>query len=132
MGRQKRNQKIREEERGFRKLRVWQEAHELVKMVYRETKKFPKQELFCLTSQLRRAAISVPANVVEGYAYRSDKKLLQHLHIADGSLAEVEYYLILAEDLGFVGKEDYLELEEQRRKIGAYLTKFIKAIKQRS
>lgn len=110
-------------------MRVWQEAHGFVKMIYKVTEKFPKEELFSLTSQIRRAAISIPANIVEGYAYRSDKKLLQHLSIANGSLAEVEYYLMLAEDLGFLSQEEVLKLEDQRRKVGAYLTKFIKAIK---
>ena len=99
-------------------------------MIYRETKRFPKEELFCLTSQIRRAVISIPANIAEGYAYRSDKKLLQHLSIANGSLSEIEYYLELAGNLKFINEERYQELERQRRKIGAYLTKFIKAIKQ--
>lgn len=117
------------EEKGFRKLRVWQEAHEFVKMIYKATEKFPKEELFGLTSQIRRAVISIPANIVEGYAYRSNKKLLQYLNISSGSLAEVEYYLELAKDLGFFNEREYQELEDQRRKVGAYLTKFIKAIK---
>jgi len=117
-------------ETGFRKLRVWQEAHEFVKMMYKVTKKFPREELFCLTLQIRRAAISIPANIAEGYAYRSDKKLLQHLGIADGSLAEIEYYLELARDLGFLNNHQHQELEDQRRKVGAYLRKFIKAIKE--
>jgi four helix bundle protein len=91
-------------EKGFRKLRVWQEAHEFVRKVYKASEGFPKEELFCLTSQIRRAAISIPANIVEGYAYRSNRKLLQCLRIANGSLAEVEYYLELALDLKFLMK----------------------------
>jgi four helix bundle protein len=72
----------------------------------------------------------VPANIVEGYAYRSNKKLLQHLSIANGSLAEIEYYLELARDLQFLNDQEYQALEDQRRKVGAYLTNFIKTVKE--
>lgn len=118
-----------EEQKGFRKLRVWQEAHKFVLMIYKATERFPKDEFFCLTLQIRRAVISIPANIVEGYAYRSNKKLLQYLNIANGSLAEIEYYLELSLDLKYFDQKTYLDLEGQRQKIGAYLMKFIKVIK---
>lgn len=114
---------------GFKKLRVWQEAHEFTKMIYQKTANFPKEEMYGLTSQLRRAVVSVPANIVEGYAYRSNKKFLQFLDISHGSLAEVEYYLLLAQDLDFLSSKDYEILEEKRNKVGAYLTKFSQAVR---
>ena len=76
--------------KGFRKLLVWQRAHELVLQVYRFTEKFPKHELFGLTSQLRRAVVSVPANVAEGHAAGGKGQFGRYLDIAQGSLAEVE------------------------------------------
>ena len=116
--------------KGFKRLRVWEEAHEFTMMVYKTTVNFPREEKFGLTSQIRRAAFSVPANIVEGYAYHSQKKFLQFLGIANGSLAEVEYYLLLAKDLDFLPEKEYKDLEEKRAKIGAYLNKFKKAVRK--
>ncbi|MGB9591790.1 MAG: four helix bundle protein [Candidatus Kryptoniota bacterium] len=116
-------------EKGFRRLNIWQESHEFAIMVYKATEKFPKEEKFGLTSQIRRAAFSVPANIVEGYAYGSNKKFLQFLDIATGSLAETEYYLLLAKDLNFLEKREYGALEEKRAKVGAYLNKFKQAVR---
>ena len=76
--------------KGFRKLIVWQRSHELVLMVYDVTKSFPKHERFGLVSQMQRAAVSVPANIVEGYVLDTSAQFSRHLHIARGSLAEVE------------------------------------------
>lgn len=121
----------RDMKKGFRKLDVWQEAHEFVIIVYKNTAGFPREELFGLTSQIRRAVVSVTANIVEGYDDRSDKKFLQFLTIANGSLAEVEYYLLLAEELEYLSEEQYQCLEGKRAKVGAYLNKFTKAVKNR-
>jgi len=86
-------------EKGFRKLLVWQKAHQWVLLVYKLTENFPKHELFGLTSQMRRAAVSVAANMAEGYAAGGKGQFGRYLDIAQGSLAEVEYYLVLATDL---------------------------------
>lgn len=83
--------------RSFHDLEVWQKAMELAEEVYRITKDFPKEELFGLTSQMRRAATSVPANIAEGWARRGTKEFLQFLNIASGSLRELETYLLLAQ-----------------------------------
>jgi four helix bundle protein len=115
--------------KGFKKLQVWQEAHNLTLMIYKATVNFPKEEKFGLTVQLRRASFSVGANIVEGYAYYSNRRFLQFLDIARGSLAEVEYFLLLARDLKFLSEKQYKTLEEQRIKVGAYLNKFRKAVK---
>lgn len=117
-------------EKGFRRLNVWQEAHKFAIMVYKMTNKFPKEEKFGLTSQIRRAAFSVAANIVEGYAYHSNKKFLQFLDIASGSLAETEYYLLLVRDLNFLKEKEYKILEEKRNKVGAYLNKFRQAVRE--
>src|SRR3989344_5159593 len=80
----------------YKNWNVWLKANELVLLVYKFTQKFPKDELFGLTSQMRRAAVSVPANVVEGYGRRTPKDKLQFLYISRGSLNEIEYYIDLA------------------------------------
>jgi len=88
-----------------RKLVAWQEAMKLVEMVYKETARFPKEEIFGLVSQVRRAAVSVPSNIAEGAGRNSSKELLQFLGVASGSLAELETQLELAVRLGYVGAE---------------------------
>jgi four helix bundle protein len=91
----------------FRNLIVWQRAHELVLGVYRATRMFPKEELFCLTSQLRRACISIPSNIAEGCGRGGDAEFCRFLQIAMGSACEAEYQLLLARDLTYVNEQDY-------------------------
>jgi four helix bundle protein len=86
--------------RTFRDLLIWQKAHQFVLCVYRETEKFPRDERFGLTSQLRRSAVSIAANIAEGFVKRGAADKLRYLNIAQGSLEESRYYLILASDLG--------------------------------
>lgn len=80
-------------QKGYHRIVAWQRAHALALLVYDLTDRFPRHELFGLTRQLRDAALSVPANIVEGYSWGSSKQYLYHLNVARGSLAEVEYYL---------------------------------------
>lgn len=87
--------------RSFRELLVWQKAHQFVLEVYRLTRRFPADERFGLTAQLRRAAISVPANIAEGFPKRSTSDKARFFNIAQGSLEECHYYLLLAQDLGY-------------------------------
>lgn len=115
--------------KGFRKLKVWNEAHKLTLLVYRFTDKFPRQELFGLTPQLRRAVVSIAANIVEGHVKHSKKEFLHHLDFANGSLVEVEYYFELARDLKYISQEEYEILENQRIIVGNLLHGFIKSIK---
>lgn len=113
--------------RYFTDLVVWQKAHQFVLAVYRLTKGFPKEELFTLTSQLRRAAISIPANIAEGFKRKSELEKARFMNIAQGSLEECHYYLILAKDLGYGDtKNMLLHIEE----IGKMLTAYIKALKE--
>src|SRR6185295_12443952 len=85
----------------FQDLVVWQKAHQFVLSVYRLSKLFPREELYGLTSQFRRAAISVPANIAEGFKKRGRADKVRFMNIAEGSLEECRYYLILTEDLGY-------------------------------
>ena len=87
--------------RSFKELIVWQKAHQFVLEIYRFTRGFPSEEKFGLTSQIRRAAVSVPANIAEGFPKRSSSDKTRFFNIAQGSLEEVHYYLILARDLGY-------------------------------
>jgi len=116
--------------KGFRRLEVVKEAHILVKMIYEVTKGFPRDELFGLTSQLRRAVVSTPTNIIEGQARASPKEFLNFLNIANGSLVEVEYLAGLALDLGYLKRDDYEKIENQRRKVAVYLTRFIRSVRK--
>ena len=93
--------------RDFRKIKAWQLADDLVVDVYRKTEKFPKEELYALTSQIRRAAYSVPANIAEGASRNTLKDYLHFLYIARGSLSEVEYFLHLSKRLTYLPQTDY-------------------------
>ncbi len=114
--------------KGFRKLIVWQRAHQLVLQVYKLTEKFPRNEMFGLTSQLRRAMVSVPANVAEGYAAGGKGQFKRYLDIAQGSLAEVEYYLILAQDLTYVTSSQFEQAESLRAETGFLLHRLIESL----
>lgn len=107
---------------------VWQKADVLAKEIYIRTRSFPKEELYGLTSQLRRAELSVPTNIVEGYARKSRKELQQFLNISLGSLAETEYLLKFAFDLKFFEKSDYECLENLRQEVGNLLWRFIQSL----
>ncbi len=86
----------------FTKLAVWKKAHDLALSIYQETSSWPKHELFGLTSQSRRAAVSIPANIAEGCGKNSDAELAKHARQSMGSGSELSYYLILAHDLGYM------------------------------
>ena len=88
--------------RDYTKIKAWQLADELALLVYKATKEFPKREIWGLTSQMRRAAVSVPANIVEGSARRNRKEYLQFLYIAMSSLAELSYYIKFTKELGYL------------------------------
>lgn len=114
--------------KGFRKLLVWQRAHELTLLIYKLTEKFPQHETFGLTSQLRRATVSVPANVAEGYAAGGKGQFKRYLDIAQGSLAEAEYYLILAQDLHYITSSQYEQAEALRAETGFLLHRLLESL----
>jgi len=110
-----------------RDLDVWKESLELVTQLYELTKRFPKDEIYGLTSQIRRSAVSIPANIAEGAARSSKKEFIQFLYIALGSLSELETELIIAKNLNYLGNNDdniFLKLEN----IGKMLTGLIKSL----
>jgi four helix bundle protein len=96
--------------RDYTKIKAWQLADQLALLVYKATKEFPKSEIWGLTSQMRRAAVSVPANIVEGSARRNRNEYLQFLYIALSSLAELNYYIRFTKALGYLGTNRYEEL----------------------
>jgi four helix bundle protein len=95
----------------FRGLRVWQKAHNLVLAAYHATSHFPKQEMFGLTSQIRRCSASIPSNIAEGCGRRGNAEFHRFLGIAMGSASELEYQFLLAHDLGFLERTEYKHLE---------------------
>ena len=100
---------------------VWRKSHELVVAVYQVSATFPRTELFGLTSQLRRAAVSVPANIAEGFVKRTKPDKARFLNIAQGSLEEARYYLILGRDLGYFNNAaPFSQLEEVSRLLQRY------------
>src|SRR5437870_4015847 len=107
--------------RSFRDLLVWRKAHELVLAVYAFTAGFPRQETYGLALQMRRAAVSVPANIAEGFRRRGKPEKARFMNIAEGSLEESRYYLILAQDLGYGDTQALMAtLEEISRLLNAY------------
>ena len=111
----------------FRELKVWQEAHQLTLLVYRETTHYPKHELFGFTSQSRRCASSVPANIVEGFRRNTIKDSLNFYNKADASLEELKYHLLLANDLQYLNFDQYKKLLNQAEFVGALLTKWMQS-----
>jgi len=118
--------------KGYRNLKIYQEAHVLVKAVYSATERFPKSEIFGLTSQMRRCAVSVVANICEGYARTSKREFLQFLSVARGSLAELEYYLELSLELDYLSSSEYEKFEAQRTTAGALLGGFTRRLRNDS
>ena len=111
----------------YKKLLVWQKADELAYQVYLETKKFPKEEIYGITSQLRRAVLSVPTNLVEGTGRQGDKELKHFVNIALGSLAETEYLLDFCLRLGYFNQDNHRKLQSLRQEVGNLLWKFYKS-----
>jgi len=112
---------MRQAARCFQDLIVWQKAHRFVLAVYRVTSTFPRSELYGLTSQFRRSAVSIPANIAEGFKKRGKADKTRFLNIVQGSLEEARYYLLLAQDLEYCDSSKILEqLEEVSKLLEAY------------
>ena len=115
----------------FRELQCWGKAHEFVLHVYKFTEQYPKSEIYALTSQFRRAAISVPANIAEGYRKVGLKDKLRFFNIAQGSLEECRYYIILSKDLDYIDSEkfNFLNklLSDSSRLLNAYYNKILQS-----
>ena len=111
----------------FKDLILWQKAHCLVLSIYKLTKELPHTEKYGIVNQIQRSAVSVPANIVEGYGRISTKEKLRFLYIANGSLEETRYFLILIEDLEFFNTE---ELQNQLSEVSKILNTYIKKLKE--
>jgi four helix bundle protein len=107
--------------RPYQRLIVWKEAHELCKGIYRLTDKFPSNEKFGLTSQMRRSAASIPMNIAEGNGKRSMKDRARFLEIAIGSLEELHYQCFLAKELGFLVTEQHAQADDLIQRVGFLL-----------
>ena len=112
----------------FKDLRVWTKAHSLTLGIYKATRGFPREELFGLTSQMRRSASSIGANIAEGSGRRSDGELTRFLHIARGSAAELEYHLLLARDLELLSDIAHGLLAKQTDEVQRMLTSLIQQV----
>ncbi len=112
----------------FKDLKVWKKAHELTLAVYRRTRVFPKEEMYGLTSQLRRAAASIGANIAEGCGRRSDGEMKRFLQIARGSASELEYNLLLARDLQILDGDESKDLEAKVLEVQRMLASLVQRL----
>ncbi|HRJ57996.1 MAG TPA: four helix bundle protein [Anaerolineales bacterium] len=115
--------------RDFRSLKVWEKSHDLTLKIYKITDTFPNHELYGITSQVRRAAVSIPTNIAEGSGKDSDAELKRYFLIAMGSSSELEYLLLLAHELKYFSTSDYQELQESLTEIRKMLNAFIQKLK---
>ena len=113
----------------FRSLKVWEKAHAMTLTIYKSTESFPKQEMYALTSQLQRAAVSIPANIAEGCGKDSDAELKRYFLISMGSASELEYLLLLAYDLGYLPENTFQSMTSDLVEIRKMLNAFIQKLK---
>jgi four helix bundle protein len=116
--------------RNFRNIKAWKLADDMVMSVYSETRHFPAEELYGITSQLRRASVSVPTNISEGSSRKHNKEYLKFPYIANGSMAEVEYLLHLSNRLGYLSEENYSVVEQKRKEAAKTLSGLISAVEK--
>ncbi|MFA5309818.1 MAG: four helix bundle protein [Dehalococcoidales bacterium] len=114
----------------YKKLSVWKKAHLLTLAVYKTTSAFPKEEMFTLTSQMRRACLSVPANIVEGCGRGGSAELGRFLQIASGSAHELEYYLLLSQELKYINAKDYSQTIALVGEVNRMLSALINKVKK--
>ena len=117
--------------KNYRDLKVWQKSYRLCLDLYRITKKFPKEERYGLTSQIRRAAVSIPSNIAEGYGRKTTADYLRFLYIAYGSNCELETQLLLSGDLNYVNKENLKALKDDTEEVERMLKALIKSLENK-
>jgi four helix bundle protein len=115
--------------RNFKELKVWHKSHGLTLAAYKATSTFPKEEVYGLTSQIRRASASIAANIAEGCGRSGEAELARFLQIAMGSASELEYHLLLAHDLGFLKLSDFKQVAGEVSEVKRMLTSFIKKLR---
>lgn len=111
----------------FQDLKVWQKAHEMVLKIYKITSKFPIEEKYGLINQLRRAAISVASNIVEGFKRKSLKDRIHFYNIADGSIEEIKYQILLAKDLHYINEDSHKKIIDLAEEVSKMLNSWVKA-----
>ena len=121
---------MEKERKGYHKMLVWKKGRELILLIYQHTENFPRSEEFGLKNQLRRSAVSIVLNIVEGYRRRTRKDYIHFLNITEGSLSELEAALEICYDLSFISKENYETLEEKCREVGFLLWRLIKGLEK--
>ncbi|MDO9510000.1 MAG: four helix bundle protein [Candidatus Magasanikbacteria bacterium] len=114
----------------FRSLNVWEKGHKITVAIYKQTQSFPKEEIYGLTSQIRRASTSIPTNIAEGCGRGSDADFARFLQMSFGSANETEYLLLLCFELGFIAEEKYFELNLSIQEIKKMLSKLIITIRK--
>lgn len=107
--------------KSFKNIIVWQKSHKLALSIYRISSLFPAQEQFNLTSQIRRCAVSIPSNIAEGFARKSLNDSKRFYIIAEGSLEELRYQLLLANDLGYIKNDQFNDLDQKAEEVGKLL-----------
>ncbi len=113
----------------FRQLKVWEKSHQLALEIYKVTKHFPKEELYGLTSQIRRSSTSIPTNIAEGCGRFTDADFARFIQVAMGSASETEYQLILARDLDFLTKDSYEKLHNDVEEVKRMLASLLKTLR---
>ncbi|MDA6068469.1 four helix bundle protein [Flavobacterium sp. AC] len=116
----------------FRTLLIWQKSMALITKIYLITNKFPKEEIFGLTSQIKRCSISIPSNIAEGSGRESNKDFLRFLNISIGSLFEMQTQLEIAKNITYLNEEEFNNLYEDSREVERMLVSFIKKLKDRN
>ena len=116
----------------FRKLQVWEKSHNLTLKIYKLTSQFPREEIYGLTSQIRRACASIPTNIAEGCGRESSADFARFLQIAMGSASETEYLILLARDLEYLTEDQYAELSDTTIRVKKMLTALLKSIRMSS
>jgi four helix bundle protein len=115
----------------FKELKVWEKSHQLTLSIYKSSAKFPKEEVYNLTSQLRRASVSIPANIAEGCGKNSQAELANFLNISLGSANETEYFLILSKDLDYLTEEQYIILSNNINEVKGMLISLIGKVRNK-
>jgi four helix bundle protein len=116
--------------RNYRDLQVWNKAHKLTLELYRVSQRFPREEIYGITSQLRRAAVSIGANLAEGCGRRTSPELARFVRIAMGSASELDYHLLLSKDLGFMNNDDFAHTASELTEVRKMLTSFLSSVEE--
>lgn len=116
--------------RNYRDLQGWSKAHNLTLELYRVSRGFPREEIYGITSQLRRAAVSIGANLAEGCGRRTSTELARFVRIAMGSASELDYHLLLSRDLGFIGGDDFTSSAADLTEVRKMLTSFLSGVEE--